>query len=101
MEASHAFLIKTSCERNKNILLCKYFDIYGYLDLASTKSSYSPIWRVQNLFGEYEIEVTRQFGEYEFFLMSNPVDEITRYVIKSWNHKISKTQQLLITDLDA
>ena len=41
--------------------------------MASTKSSYSPNWRVQNLFGEYDIEVTRQFGEYEFFLMSNPV----------------------------
>ena len=24
------------------------------------------------MFGEYELEVTRQFGEYEIFLMSNP-----------------------------
>ena len=40
--------------------------------MASIKSSYSPNWRVQNLFGEYEIKVTRKFGEYEIFLMSNP-----------------------------
>ena len=50
--------------------------IYAFLDLASTKSSYSPNWRVQNLFGEYDIEVTRQFGEYEFFLMSNPASTL-------------------------
>ena len=43
-----------------------------FLDLASTKSCYSPNWRVRNLFGEYEFEVTRHFGEYEFSLMSNP-----------------------------
>ena len=49
-----------------------YIHVYAYLDLASTKSRYSPSWRVQNLFGEYEIEVTRHFGEYEIFLMSNP-----------------------------
>ena len=43
------------------------------MDFASTKSNYSPNWRVQNLFDEYEMEVTRQFDKYEFFLMSNPV----------------------------
>ena len=53
---------------------------YAYLDLASTKSGYSPIWRVQNLFGEYG--VTRQFGEHEFFLMSNPVYHIHNLSIK-------------------
>ena len=42
------------------------------IDLASKKSSHSPNWRVQNQFGEYEIKVTRQVGEYEIFLMSNP-----------------------------
>ena len=41
------------------------------MDLASTKSGYSSKCRVQNLIGEYEIEVTRQYGEYEFFLVSN------------------------------
>ena len=46
--------------------------ISAHFDLASTKSSHSPNWRVQNLFGECEIEVTRHFGEDEFFLMSNP-----------------------------
>ena len=59
---------ETSKSLNVTILL-----IYAYFDLASTKSCYLPNWRVQNLFGEYEIEVTRQFGEYEIFLMSNPV----------------------------
>ena len=47
--------------------------ISAHFDLASTKSSHSPNWRVQNRFGEYETEVTRHFGEYEIFLMSNPV----------------------------
>ena len=46
--------------------------ISAHFDLASTKSCHSPNWRVQNRFGEYEIEVTRRCGEYEFFLMSNP-----------------------------
>ena len=70
VEAWHTFLITISCKRDHTSLTVT---IYAYLDLASTKSSYSPNWRVQNMFGEYEIEVTRQFGEYEFFLMSNPV----------------------------
>ena len=71
---------KNSCKGDLKIPKCNYFvDIYAYLDLASTKSSYSPSWRVQNLFGEYEIEVTRQFGEYEFFLMSNPDFEFSSF----------------------
>ena len=45
---------------------------FAFFYLASTKSCYSPNWRVRNLFGEYEFEVTRHFGEYEFSLMSNP-----------------------------
>ena len=72
LAAPHAFWIKTSCKSDSKNTKKFFFVIYAYLVLASTKSSYSPIWRVQNLFGEYEIEVTRQFGEYEFFLMSNP-----------------------------
>ena len=46
--------------------------ISAHFDLASTTSSHSPNWPVQNRFGENEIEVTRHFGEYEFFLVSNP-----------------------------
>ena len=50
-----------------------------FLDLASTKLCYSPNWRVRNLFGEYEIEDTRHFGEYKFSLMMNPVVSLTQY----------------------
>ena len=48
--------------RNYFIYTCLYMYLYMYkyanLDLASTKSSHSPNWRVQNLFGEYDIKVT-------------------------------------------
>ena len=57
--------------------------ISAHFDLASTKSSHLPNWRVPKRFGEYEIEVTRHFGEYDFFLMSNP-----EYII------FEKSQQL-------
>ena len=76
MKALHAFLIKTSRKRDKKILKLNFFVIHDFLSIfgfGEYKINYSPIWRVQNLFGEYEIEVTRHIGEYEFFLMSNPV----------------------------
>ena len=47
VEASYVCLIKTRCKRDKkkslNLTILIYTSLYAYLDLASTKSSYSPI----------------------------------------------------------
>ena len=66
------FYEKQVAKKTLNSLKVTVLLIYAFLNLASTKSCYSPNWRVRNMFGEYEFEVTRHFGEYEIFLMSNP-----------------------------
>ena len=55
---------------NKSLDLTILF-IYAHLDLACTKLSHSLKWRVQNLFSKNETKVTRQFGDYGFFLRAN------------------------------
>ena len=68
VKASHTFQI-TSCKRDLKTLNCNYLSIFGFGEY--TIKLLAKLART-NLFGKYEIEVTRQFGEYEFFLISNP-----------------------------
>ena len=74
------FFNKQVAKETSKFLNVPILFIDAFFDLASTKSCYSPNWRVRNLFGEYKIKVTRRFGEYEIFLMSNPVNWSSAHV---------------------